>query len=190
MKLITLFLCTLIFLGMTTISSAQSKDDTTKVEITTTMGNFTVLLYEKESPISCKNFLAYADSGFYGGLVFHRVIPGFMVQGGGFLKNLMKRQAILPPIKNESENMVKNDRGTLSMARTSDPHSATSQFFVNLVDNPRLDLTTKGWGYAVFGKVIEGMNVIDKIGAVETQTVGQFENVPVKPVIIISAKRK
>ncbi len=190
MKLITRFLCALILFGMTTITVAQSKEDTTKVEMTTTMGKFTVLLFEKESPISTKNFLAYVDSGFYGGLIFHRVIPDFMIQGGGFLKNMTKRQTILPPIKNESENGRKNNRGTLAMARTPDPHSATSQFFVNLVDNPRLDFSSRGWGYAVFGKVIEGLDIIDKIGVVGTQTVGQFENVPVQPVIIISVKRK
>lgn len=169
---------------------AQSSDDTTKVEFTTTMGNFTVLLYEKESPISTANFLAYVDSGFYGGLTFHRVIPGFMVQGGGFLKNMTKRQPILPPIKNESDNRMKNDRGTLAMARTNDPHSATSQFFVNLVDNTRLDITAQGWGYAVFGKVIEGMDVIDKIAQVRTETKGPYNDVPVQPVIIIAVKRK
>ncbi|MDP2883593.1 MAG: peptidylprolyl isomerase, partial [Ignavibacteria bacterium] len=160
------------------------------VEFTTTMGNFTVLVYEKEAPVSARNFLAYVDSGFYSGLTFHRVIPGFMVQGGGYMINLTKRQTILPPIKNESDNGMKNERGTLSMARTSDPHSATSQFFISVVDNASLDISARGWGYAVFGKVIAGMDIVDKIVAVKTETRGTMENVPVDPVIIISVKRK
>jgi peptidyl-prolyl cis-trans isomerase A (cyclophilin A) len=168
----------------------QSKEDTTKVVMTTNFGTITILLFEREAPISVKNFLAYVDSGFYSGLAFHRVIPGFMVQGGGFMKNLTKRQTILPPIKNESDNGMKNERGTLSMARTSDPHSATSQFFISVVDNASLDFSARGWGYAVFGKVIEGMDVVDKIVAVTTETRGAMKDVPVDPVIIISAKRK
>jgi cyclophilin family peptidyl-prolyl cis-trans isomerase len=189
MKLITLLLSALTVVAMTT-TLAQSKDDTTKVVISTHLGDITVLLYEKESPISVKNFLAYADTGFYGGLIFHRVIPGFMVQGGGFTKNMMKRQPVFPPIKNESDNRVRNDRGTLAMARTQDPHSATSQFFINVVDNARLDISAQGWGYAVFGKVIDGMEIIDKIAATKTQTVGGFNDVPVEPIIIVSVKRK
>ena len=190
MKLITLSLCTILFFGMTTASFAQSKADTTKVVISTNLGDITVLLYERESPTSVKNFLAYADTGFYGGLIFHRVIPNFMVQGGGFSKNMMKRQTVFPPIKNESDNRVKNERGTLAMARTQDPHSATSQFFINVVDNASLDMSAQGWGYAVFGKVIEGMEIVDKIAATKTHTVGGFENVPVEPIIIISVRRK
>lgn len=168
----------------------QSKEDTTKVVMTTNLGTITILLFEREAPITVKNFLAYVDSGFYSGLTFHRVIPGFMVQGGGFMKNLTKRQTILPPIKNESDNGMKNERGTLSMARTSDPHSATSQFFISVVDNASLDISARGWGYAVFGKVIEGMDVVDKIVSVKTETRGPMKDVPVDPVIIISVKRK
>jgi cyclophilin family peptidyl-prolyl cis-trans isomerase len=190
MKLITLSLCALLFFGMTTIAFAQSKADTTKVVISTNLGDITVLLYERESPISVKNFLAYADTGFYGGLIFHRVIPNFMVQGGGFSKNMMKRQTVFPPIKNESDNRVKNERGTLAMARTQDPHSATSQFFINVVDNASLDISAQGWGYAVFGKVIEGMELVDKIVGTKTQTVGAFRDVPIEPIIIISVRRK
>jgi len=190
MKLITLLLCALTVAAMTTVTVAQSKYDTTKVVIATNLGDITVLLYEKESPISVKNFLAYADTGFYGGLIFHRVIPGFMVQGGGFTKNMMKRQPVFQPIKNESDNRMKNDRGTLAMARTQDPHSASSQFFINVVDNASLDMSSQGWGYAVFGKVIEGMEIVDKIAGTKTQTVGGFKDVPVEPIIIISVKRK
>ena len=192
MKFTSILTLAFLLMAMTSLafSDPQSKDDTTKVVMTTTMGNITILLFEKESPISVKNFLAYVDSGFYSGLTFHRVIPGFMVQGGGFMKNLTKRQTILPPIKNESDNGMKNERGTLSMARTPDPHSATSQFFISVADNASLDISARGWGYAVFGKVIEGMDVVDKIVAVKTETRGPMENVPVDPVIIISVKRK
>ena len=192
MKFTSILTLAFLLMAMTSLafSDPQSKDDTTKVVMTTTMGNITILLFEKESPISVKNFLAYVDSGFYSGLTFHRVIPGFMVQGGGFMKNLTKRQTILPPIKNESDNGMKNERGTLSMARTSDPHSATSQFFISVADNASLDISARGWGYAVFGKVIEGMDVVDKIVAVKTETRGPMKDVPVDPVIIISVKRK
>ena len=192
MKFTSILTLAFLLMAMTSLafSDPQSKDDTTKVVMTTTMGNITILLFEKESPISVKNFLAYVDSGFYSGLTFHRVIPGFMVQGGGFMKNLTKRQTILPPIKNESDNGMKNERGTLSMARTSDPHSATSQFFISVVDNASLDISARGWGYAVFGKVIEGMDVVEKIVAVKTEPRGAMKDVPVDPVIIISVKRK
>jgi peptidyl-prolyl cis-trans isomerase A (cyclophilin A) len=166
----------------------QAKSDT--VVVTTTMGTITVIVFEKQAPISANNFLAYVDSGFYSGLIFHRVIPGFMVQGGGFVKNMVKRQPILPAIKNESDNGLKNERGTLAMARTQDPNSATSQFFINLVDNTPLDMTSRNVGYAVFGKVIQGMEVVDKIAQVKTGVFGQYQDVPVQPVIIISAKRK
>lgn len=192
MKLTSFLTLAFLIITMTTMvfPNPQSKEDTTKVVMTTNLGTITILLFEREAPISVKNFLAYVDSGFYSGLTFHRVIPGFMVQGGGFMKNLTKRQTILPPIKNESDNGMKNERGTLSMARTSDPHSATSQFFISVADNASLDISARGWGYAVFGKVIEGMNVVDKIVAVKTETRGVMENVPVDPVIIISVKRK
>ena len=192
MKLTSILTLTFLLMAMTStaFTDPQSKDDTTKVVITTNLGNITVLLFEKESPISVKNFLAYVDSGFYGGLTFHRVMPGFMAQGGGFLKNLTKRQPILPPIKNESDNNMKNDRGTIAMARTMNPHSATSQFFINVVDNSALNFTSQGWGYAVFGKVIEGMDVVDKIVSVKTESRNGMDNVPVEPVIIVSIRRK
>jgi len=192
MKLTSLLTLAILIIAMTTMAfpNPQSKEDTTTVVMTTNLGAITILLFEKEAPISVKNFLAYVDSGFYSGLTFHRVIPGFMVQGGGFMKNLTKRQTILPPIKNESDNGMKNERGTLSMARTSDPHSATSQFFISVADNASLDISARGWGYAVFGKVIEGMDVVDKIVAVQTETRGPMKDVPVDPVIIISVKRR
>ena len=180
----------LALISMNAMSHSQPQAQSDTVVVTTSMGTITIALFEKQAPVSTRNFLAYVDSGFYGGLIFHRVIPGFMIQGGGFLKNMTKRQPILPPIKNESDNGLKNERGTLSMARTQDPNSATSQFFVNLVDNEALDISSRGLGYAVFGKVISGMDIVDKIAQVKTGSVGPFNDVPVQPVIIISAKRK
>ena len=190
MKYISL-LCLLLTLSVaTSMANPQPQVKSDTIVVTTTMGTITVVLFEKEAPISAKNFLAYVDSGFYSGLIFHRVIPGFMAQGGGFLKNMTKRSPILPPIKNESDNGLKNERGTLAMARTQDPNSATSQFFINLVDNTPLDISARNVGYAVFGKVIQGMDVIDKIAKVKTGAVGQYQDVPVQPIIILSAKRK
>jgi peptidyl-prolyl cis-trans isomerase A (cyclophilin A) len=190
MKLFSLFCLLLTFSVATVMAHPQPAAPPDTVVITTTMGTITAVLFDKEAPISTKNFLAYVDSGFYSGLLFHRVIPGFMIQGGGLMKNMIKRPPILPPIKNEADNGLKNDRGTLAMARTMDPNSATSQFFINLLDNTQLDINAQSAGYAVFGKVIKGMDVVDKIAAVKTSTVGQNRDVPVEPVIIISIKRK
>jgi peptidyl-prolyl cis-trans isomerase A (cyclophilin A) len=158
------------------------------IRFETTLGNFTVELFEKEAPISSRNFLEYADSGHFDGTVFHRVIPGFVIQGGGLTSD-MSQKPTQPPIRNEAENGLKNRRGTLSMARTNDPHSATSQFFVNLVDNAFLDPGRGGAGYAVFGCVTEGMDVVDKIAAVKTGNKGGHQDVPVTPVEVTSAKR-
>jgi cyclophilin family peptidyl-prolyl cis-trans isomerase len=135
----------------------------------TTLGKISLHLYDDKAPISAQNFRQYVDAGFYDGIVFHRVIPGFMIQGGGFTADLQRKQ-INPPIQNESTNGLQNKRGTLSMARTNAPHSATSQFFLNVVDNNRLDHQggPNGWGYAVFAEVVEGMDVADKIVSVET----------------------
>jgi peptidyl-prolyl cis-trans isomerase A (cyclophilin A) len=166
---------------------AQSKPDT--VVFKTSLGDLTIALFNRAAPVTVKNFLAYVDSGFYNGTIFHRVIPGFVIQGGGYNKNLVRRPTFLP-IKNESDNGLKNERGTLSMARTQDPNSATSQFFVSLVDNPGLDFKGEGTGYAVFGKVIVGMDVVDKIAKVQTETRGGFQDIPKDPVFVISARRK
>ena len=163
--------------------------DSTKVVLTTSLGDITVALFDRKSPVTVKNFLAYVDSGFFAGTVFHRVIPGFMIQGGGYTADLARRPTY-PPIVSESNNGVKNWRGTLAMARTSDPNSATSQFFINLVDNRNLDYRPGGPGYAVFGMVIEGMEVVDSIARVPTETREVFQNVPREPLVIISAKRK
>ena len=153
----------------------------------TTLGSFTVELFEKEAPISAKNFLDYAEAGHFDGTVFHRVIPGFVIQGGGMTADMRQRDT-RAPIRNEADNGLKNRRGTLSMARTNDPHSATSQFFVNLVDNAFLDPGRGGVGYAVFGCVTEGMEVVDKIAAVKTGSKGGHQDVPVTPIEVKSAK--
>ena len=158
------------------------------IRFETTMGSFTVELYEKEAPLSAKNFLDYVDSGHFDGTVFHRVIPGFVIQGGGLTADMRQKQT-RAPIRNEADNGLKNRRGTLSMARTNDPHSATSQFFVNLVDNAFLDPGRGGAGYAVFGAVVEGMDVVDKIAAVKTGSKGGHQDVPVTPIEVTSARR-
>jgi cyclophilin family peptidyl-prolyl cis-trans isomerase len=157
------------------------------IRFDTTLGSFTIELFEKEAPISTKNFLDYVDAGHFDGTVFHRVIPGFVIQGGGMTADMRQKQTNAP-IRNEADNGLKNRRGTLSMARTNDPHSATSQFFVNLVDNAFLDPGRGGAGYAVFGTVVEGMDVVDKIAAVKTGSKAGHQDVPVTPVEVRSAK--
>ena len=155
----------------------------------TTLGNFEVELFEKEAPISAKNFQEYVEDGFFDGVIFHRVIPGFMIQGGGFEPG-MQQKKVKAPIKNEATNGKKNLRGTLAMARTNVVDSATAQFFVNLVDNNFLDHTgPANYGYAVFGKVTAGMDVIDKIRAVKTTTSAGHGDVPASDVTITSVKR-
>ena len=154
--------------------------------IHTSMGDITVELDEDRAPATVANFRRYAEDGFYNDTIFHRVIPGFVIQGGG-MEPGMKEKDTREPIENEADNGLKNLRGTLSMARTSDPHSASSQFFINLVDNGYLNHTSKtnaGWGYAVFGKVVAGLDVIDKIAAVKTGRSGMHRDVPVEDVII------
>jgi peptidyl-prolyl cis-trans isomerase A (cyclophilin A) len=170
-------------------AQSNKRNDSTKVVLTTTMGEITIVLFDQKAPITVKNFLAYVDSGFYNGTIFHRVIPGFVIQGGGYTAD-MRRKETLPPIENESRNGLRNRRGTLSMARTNDPNSATSQFFINLADNRNLDYGPRGPGYAVFGMVIEGMEIVDKIARVPTETREVFQNVPKEPIVIITARRK
>ena len=151
------------------------------VLLETSMGNIKVELQPQEAPISVSNFLAYVKEGYYDGLIFHRVIRGFMIQGGGFTKDMREKRPSHPPIKNEAGNGLKNDRGTIA---------ATAQFFINVVNNDFLnhvDDTPRGFGYAVFGKVVEGMDVVDKIRAVPTGRVSMFEDVPKEPVTIIRA---
>jgi len=152
----------------------------------TSKGKMTIELYPKEAPITVENFLSYVVEGFYNGTVFHRVIPRFVIQGGGMTAD-MDRKPTHNPIKNEADNGLKNLRGTLSMARTNDPNSATSQFFINLVDNTALDKSQTSAGYAVFGKVIRGLDIVDAIAQVQTTTKGQYKDVPQIPVTINKA---
>lgn len=159
------------------------------LEFKTSKGTFTVQLFDKQAPITVENFYRYADEGFFDGTIFHRVIPGFMVQGGGLTSDMQNKQGH-EPIKNEATNGLKNKRGTLAMARTNQVDSATSQFFVNLVDNEFLDHKGQSnYGYAVFGRVDSGMEVIDAIAAVKTGNRGGHQDVPVETVTIESVKR-
>jgi peptidyl-prolyl cis-trans isomerase A (cyclophilin A) len=153
------------------------------IRFETTLGDFTIELLEKEAPQTVVNFLQYIDSGFFDGTIFHRIVPGFVIQGGGFTEDMSQKRT-QPPIKNEADNGLKNERGTLSMARTNDVNSATSQFFVNLKDNEFLDHKRGNFGYAVFARVTEGMDVVDKIAAVETGRRRGFDDVPVEAVIM------
>jgi peptidyl-prolyl cis-trans isomerase A (cyclophilin A) len=158
------------------------------IRFETSLGAFTIELFDKDAPITVQNFLEYVDAGHFDGTVFHRVIPGFVVQGGGMGED-MRQKPTRAPIRNEAANGVKNRRGTLSMARTNDPHSATSQFFINLVDNSSLDPGRNGAGYAVFGCVTAGMDVIDAMAKVKTGNRGMHGDVPVEPIKVISATR-
>jgi cyclophilin family peptidyl-prolyl cis-trans isomerase len=159
-----------------------------KVRFQTSRGDFTIELDEAAAPISVENFLRYVDEKFFDGTVFHRVIPGFMIQGGGLTAELTQKRTHAP-IENEAANGLKNKRGTLAMARTNDVHSATAQFFVNLVDNDFLDHKPGNYGYAVFGRVTEGMDVIDEIAAVRTGRRKGHDDVPVEDVSVLSARR-
>lgn len=157
-----------------------------KVRMTTNLGKIEIELDAKRAPITVKNFLEYVADGHYDGTIFHRVIPQFMIQGGGFTSG-MRQKPTRAPIQNEADNGLKNLVGTIAMARTGEPHSATAQFFINVKDNGFLDhrdKTIRGWGYAVFGKVTKGMEVIKRIEAVTTGNVGPLQNVPVKDVVI------
>lgn len=157
-----------------------------KVEFETNLGSFTVELNEQRAPITVKNFLRYVEDGSYVGTQFHRVIPGFMAQGGGFDKD-MKQLPTYAPIKNEANNGLQNKTGTLAMARTNDPNSATRQFFINFVDNNFLDYDQRPPGYAVFGKVTQGFNTIQDMSQKRTHTVGRYRDVPVEPIVITKA---
>lgn len=162
------------------------------ITIETTMGNILVELDAENAPNSTANFLAYIEDGYFAETIFHRVIPGFMIQGGGILADMSDKPSKRAPIQNEANNGLKNDRGTLAMARTNDPHSATSQFFINLKDNGFLNHSgenMQGWGYAVFGKVVEGMNVVDDIAAVQTGSKGGHQDVPQETITITNVTK-
>ena len=161
----------------------------TSVTLETSHGNITIELNDEKAPTTVKNFLSYVNDGFYDGTVFHRVIPNFMVQGGGFMPGMVQKNCEAP-VENEANNGLANDRGTVAMARTNDPHSATAQFFINHNDNAFLNHTAEtaqGWGYCVFGKVTDGMDAVDAIAAVSTGNTGGHGDVPVDDVVINKA---
>ena len=182
-------LITLLAIPLAAPAADPVASDSPRVRLTTNLGVIELELDARRAPATVANFLSYVDSGFYNGTIFHRVIPGFMVQGGGFLPG-MREKPTTGPIRNEADNGLHNLAGTIAMARTPDPHSASAQFFINTVDNAFLDhrgKTPEGWGYAVFGKVAKGMDVVTKIEAVTTGRAGMHENVPVKDVVITRA---
>ena len=188
----TLIISILIVLGVTFAAGAADKPAANpKVVLDTSKGKIVLELYLQKAPETVVNFLGYVDAKFYDGTIFHRVIPKFMIQGGGFLP-LMKEKPGKGPIKNEADKGLKNDRGTIAMARTPDPHSATAQFFINSANNSFLNhknKTQQGWGYTAFGRVIKGMDVVDVISAVKTTKRGGYPDVPEVPVVIKSARR-
>jgi len=172
----------IVMVGMVSAKGGESP----RVVLETSKGNFVIALDADNAPGSTENFLGYVEAGYYEGTVFHRVIDGFMIQGGGFTQDMVQKET-RGTIQNEADNGVKNKRGTVAMARRPDPHSATAQFFVNAVDNAFLDHRSKdnqGWGYAVFGEVVEGMDVVDAIAKVKTGRHGSMGDVPTEPVII------
>ena len=188
----TLILSMMLFLTSTlSFATGNNMSDTqTKVKLTTTLGEIIIQLDTKKAPVSSANFLTYVNEGFYNGTIFHRVIPDFMAQGGGFDTGF-NQKAVHAPIKNEANNGLTNRRGTLAMARTNDPNSATAQFFINLKDNSFLNHTSQtssGWGYAVFGEVIEGMDVVDAMAKQPTGNRGGHQDVPKTDIVIKKAE--
>jgi cyclophilin family peptidyl-prolyl cis-trans isomerase len=192
--MLRLFAIVLVLAGVMLVTEdaeAAAKDP--RVVIKTSMGKIVVELWPDRAPITVKNFLRYVDAKFYNDLIFHRVIGNFMIQGGGFDKTMKQKQTLFPPIKNEARADCSNARGTIAMARTQIVDSATGQFYINVVDNGALDHkdnTDRGFGYCVFGKVVEGMDVVDKIRKVRTGVRAGHPDVPVEPVIIEKIKRK
>ena len=185
--LITVFFSLALSAPLAFAAGDTSKDDS-MVVMHTNLGDITIEVFEDDAPKSAANFLQYVRDGFYDGTIFHRVIPGFVIQGGGFTEDYQQKKT-RDPITNEADNGLKNDRGTLSMARTSDPNSATSQFFVNLTDNAPLNPSRGNAGYAVFGKVTDGMDVVDKIAATPTGSAGPFrQDAPREQVVIETAE--
>ena len=179
-----------IFILATVLGCSTALAQNPQVELKTSQGNIVVELYAGKAPKTVANFLQYVKDGFYGGTIFHRVIDGFMIQGGGFERDMREKSKTRAPIENEAGNGLKNDVGTLAMARTPNPHSASAQFFINLKDNDFLNYrepTTQGYGYAVFGKVTRGMEVVNKIAKVATANAGPHQNVPREPIVIESA---
>lgn len=186
--LMTAFVVLAVVLITGCSEDTQMDIDSKKVKLETSMGDIIIELNEEAAPVTVKNFLAYVEEGFYDGTIFHRVIPNFMIQGGGFTAD-MKQKKTHPPIVNEANNGLKNNGGAIAMARTDNPDSATAQFFINLKDNDFLNCAGQSNpGYAVFGRTIAGMEVVDKIAAVRTTRKGQSADVPAEPVVIKSAQ--
>lgn len=178
-------LCALVLMGFAMVDDAAAADNA-KVTMTTSKGVIVLELDAGKAPKTVANFIAYARAGHYDGTIFHRVIKGFMIQGGGFMPG-MNQKSTNDPIRNEADNGLRNDTGTIAMARTGDPHSASAQFFINTADNAFLNHSAKndrGWGYAVFGRVVEGLDVVRKIEAVGTGRAGPYSDVPVDDVVI------
>ena len=174
---------------MLAASASSAAQEAPRVRLETTMGNIVLALDAQRAPQTVENFLAYVNSGFYDGTIFHRVIGNFMIQGGGYTADLSRKET-RSPVKNEADNGLKNSRGSIAMARTQDPHSASAQFFINVEDNAALDHTApngRGWGYAVFGHVVEGMDVVDEIRAQATGVKSGFRDVPKKTITITHA---
>ena len=172
------------------VSCSQNEKEIKVITFETTLGPIVIELFEEEAPITSKNFLEYAESGFFNGTLFHRVIPGFVIQGGGMESGMVNKEGNLP-IMNEGNNGIKNLKWTLSMARTNDPHSASSQFFINLVNNVSLDHTEEtiqGWGYAVFGEVVDGFETVEAIAATATGSSGFHQDVPIEEILITDTK--
>lgn len=199
MRLLTTLIIPFFLLAFTDASEAakpkkqappKMTEHSIQVKFETSQGNFTLKLDKAKAPVTVENFLAYVKDGFYDGTIFHRVIPGFMAQGGGFTGDF-KQKPVKAPIKNEADNGLPNKRGSIAMARTSDPNSATAQFFINFIDNAFLNYkspTPQGWGYAVFGEVVEGMDVVDGFGKIPTGSGGPFPtDVPKTPIVINKA---
>jgi cyclophilin family peptidyl-prolyl cis-trans isomerase len=182
-------LTVIILLSFSAFGQNLAAADNPQAVINTSMGPVELELYSDKAPVTVENFIDYANSGFYDGTIFHRVISNFMIQGGGFTADMQKKPTG-EPIQNEASNGLSNTRGTIAMARTNQPHSATAQFFINVQDNQNLDYSgdnnPRGWGYAVFGRVTSGMEVVDKIRSVETTVKPPYRDVPVEPVLIES----
>ncbi len=190
MRKITLILMLFLFTTLSIATENKMSETPSKVKLTTSLGDIVIQLNSEKAPISAENFLTYVKEGFYNGTIFHRIIPGFMAQGGGFDTDF-NQKAVHASIKNEADNGLKNNRGTLAMARTPDPDSATAQFFINYKDNSFLDHTSKtanGWGYAVFAEVIEGMEVVDSMADAATGNRGGHQDVPKEDIIIEKAE--
>ncbi len=189
-QLLSIISSIIILIGLLWLTGCSQDKEIKVITFETTLGPVVIELFEEEAPITSKNFLEYAESGFFNGTLFHRVIPGFVIQGGGMESGMIDKRG-KDPILNEANNGIKNLKWTLSMARTNEPHSASSQFFINLVNNSSLDHTEEtiqGWGYAVFGEVVEGFETVEAIAAVATGNSGFHQDVPLEEISILDTK--